>query len=185
MIHNKHHTLRIPFGNDFRIAICRDNVAPGNHTGVTFADVQELRACIVSALGRRIQVQHQVAQDGDIMLNILAETLRCVDYAIEITGNFQGHKWRWARKKGFTIVPGNEDANMGGLESFDIETYYLDDMLTAKIIDNTEPYTNNDNSGETLEIITHGQAAIIDGEIIIKADNVTLSDDDEEVIITV
>ena len=211
MIHNNHNTLRIPFGNDFRLAICRDDVAPGNHTGVTFADVHDLRACIVSALGRRIQVQHQVAQDGDLMLTVLAEPLRCMSYAVVITGSFQGHKWRWSARKCFTIVPDNDAANMAEIESFDIETYYLHDTLSAQIIDtptDTTPATvpggsaagtpispgtptpagtpiTPATSGETLEIITHGQATIIDGEILITADNVVLSEDGEELIITI
>ena len=175
--HHNHNSLRIPLGNDFRLAICRDDVAPANLPEVTFQHVQDLNACIVSPLGRRIQLQHQVMTDGDLLLTVRAEPLRCVDYAVEITGRFQGHMWRWRASKCFTIVRDNRHANMGEFESFDIETYYLHDKLTAQIVDDIE--------GETLELITHSQASIVNGEISITADNVTLSDDGEELIITI
>ena len=32
-------TLRIPYGNPFRLCMCRSNVAPGNPDNITFSDI--------------------------------------------------------------------------------------------------------------------------------------------------
>lgn len=51
--------LSIPKGNDFRVHICGDDVVPGQ-ANVSFGDVENLKAYIVSWLGRRDEVSHEL-----------------------------------------------------------------------------------------------------------------------------
>lgn len=168
--------LQIPNGNDFGIALCRDNIAPANPADVTFADIEGLEAYITRSIGAAL-VEHEVMDNGDLLLHISADNLVCTTYGIEIKGLYNGHNWRWKTSTAFRICDTNCTSSVQGNESFAPEIYYLRDLLSADIIDNGE--------GETLELITHGAARMDGGEIIITADNVELSPDAEELIITI
>jgi len=156
--------LRVPYGNPFRLFICRDNVAPGNPDDVTFADIDDLRVEITRIIRNTI-VQHEVQPDGDLMLTIPVAIQHRTTYGILMTGTYHGHPWRWKVGNVFSIVDENADSSVSGMESFDVETYYLDDILDVEV------------TGDTMTFITHGHADIFDNTL-------TLQDtDDMEVTI--
>ena len=60
-------TLRIPYGNPFRLCICRSNVAPGNPDNITFADIDDLQVTLTRIVGD-IPAAHDVMDNGDLMI---------------------------------------------------------------------------------------------------------------------
>lgn len=169
--------LRIPYGNDFRLGICRYNVVPGSPEDVTFADVSDLTVKIVSKLGWRTTMNYTITEGGDLIIDIPNTSVRRTIYGIEMTGTYGGHKWRWKANNVFQIVDTNDASTVQGYETFDEDAYWIDDVFSADIID-------NDVNGQTLELITHGQATMDGGELTITASGVELSADGEELIIT-
>lgn len=168
--------LKIPHGNDFGIALCRSIIAPGNHEGLTFADIEGLEVFLTRSNGAS-PVDFEVMDNGDLLLRLYADNLVRTTYGIELIGVYGGQRWRWKNGRAFRIVDTNCASSVQNDESFDADIYYLQDLLTADIIDNGD--------GETLELITHGAARMDGGELIISADNVELSHNGEELIITI
>lgn len=138
--------LNIPSGNNFRIHLCRANVAPSNPEDVTFEDVCGLEACLTTPMGVRIPVETEV-QDGDLLVSCPAD-LKLTTYGIELTGTYESHPWRWKHSKVFRIVDDNCESNVQGMESFSPETYFFNDIL--------EPIIDCD----TLVLITEGHATL-------------------------
>ena len=146
-------TLRIPYGNPFRLCICRSNVAPGNPDDITFADIDDLQVTLTRIVGD-IPVAHEVMDNGDLMI-IGEATLPATAYGIMMTGTYKGHPWRWRARRVFSIVLYNADSSDEPSETFDVETYYIDDILDVEV------------SGDTMTFITHGHADMDDGDLIL------------------
>ena len=163
--------LRIPYGNDFRIGICRSNVVPGSPDDVTFADVETLTLHIITTLGVRTEMQYTIPENGDLLFVVPVAVQRKTGYSIEMTGTYQGHPWRWKAKNVFSIVDSNCDSNVQGDETFGMETYYLDDDLIVE--------TNLD----TMTFITHGHADMDDGNIILQETSGTTIEVQEDTLI--
>ena len=146
--------LRIPYGNPFRLCICRSNVAPGNPDDITFADIDDLQVTLTRIVGD-ISVAHEVMDNGDLMI-IGEATLPATAYGIMMTGTYNGHPWRWRARRVFSIVLYNADSSDEPSETFDVETYYIDDILDVEV------------SGDTMTFITHGHADMDDGNLILQ-----------------
>ena len=127
-IHNRQ-LLTVPSGNDFRIHLCRRDVAPGNHADVTFVDIQDLKAYVTGFPNLRIFTTHQVHDDGDIIVDIDSTKLQHYTYGIELTGRYNGHPWRWKCDKVFKVSDTNCESSVQGMESFGVETYYIGDVV--------------------------------------------------------
>jgi len=167
------HILRVPYGNPFRIAICRNNVAPGNPDNVTFADIDNLRVEITRIM-RNKHVQHEVMENGDLLIDMPVSAQSRTTYGILMTGIYQGHPWRWKASKVFSIVDENADSSMEGMESFDVETYYVWDSLDFDI------------ENDTLEIISDGHADIVDGVLMLQSTDATeLTIDGDTIVATI
>ena len=165
--------LRIPYGNDFRIGICRSNVAPGSPDNITFADVENLTLHIISTLGVRTEMQYTIPENGDILFVVPVSVQRKTGYSIEMTGTYQGHPWRWKAKNVFCIVDSNCDSSVQPDETFGMETYYLDDDLIVE--------TNLD----TMTITTHGHASLTNGTLMIQStEHTTVSVEGKTLTIT-
>lgn len=147
-------TLRIPYGNPFQLCICRSNVAPGNPDDITFADIDDLQVTLTRIVGD-IPVTHEVMGNGDLMI-IGEATLPATAYGIMMTGTYNGHPWRWRTRRVFSIVLYNADSSDEPSETFDVETYYIDDILNVEV------------SGDTMTFITHGHADMDDGNLILQ-----------------
>lgn len=148
--------LRIPFGNDFRIHICYLNVVPGNDE-VTFSDIEDLSVSLIRLPGQSTPMDYEVTEEGDLIVDCPASKLVKTLYSIEVTGMYEGHPWRWKEKPVFRIVDANNHSNVQGMETFNEETYYLDDTLDAEI------------EGNTLILTTHSLASLEDGVITLKS----------------
>ena len=120
--------LSIPYGNPFRIHLCRADIVPNNPSSIDFDDLDEgsLRAYITTIMGARISVDVEV-DNGDLLLTIPEDTRRAT-YGIELTGTYQSHHWRWKCGKAFRISDTNCESSVQGMESFAPETYYLWDV---------------------------------------------------------
>lgn len=150
------HILRVPYGNPFRIAICRSNVAPGNPDNITFADIDDLRVQITRIM-RNKTVQHEVMDNGDLLIDMPVSAQSRTTYGILMTGTYQGLPWRWKASKVFSIVDKNADSSMEGLESFGIETYYIGDTLDVDVDD------------DMMIFITHAHADLTeDGALVLQ-----------------
>ena len=137
-------TLRIPYGNPFRLCICRSNVAPGNPDNITFADIDDLQVTLTRIVGD-IPVTHEVMDNGDLMI-IGDATLPATAYGIMMTGTYNGHPWRWRARRVFSIVLYNADSSDEPSETFDVEV-----------------------SGDTMTFITHGHAKMDNGTLDIQS----------------
>ena len=145
--------LSIPYGNPFRIHLCRADIVPNNPDSIDFDDLDagSLRAYITTIMGARISVDVEV-DNGDLLLTIPEDTRRAT-YGIELTGTYQSHHWRWKCGKAFCISDTNCESSMQGMESFAPETYYLFDTLEFEIV------------GDTLHIYTDGHASLDNGTL--------------------
>jgi hypothetical protein len=130
-------------------------VAPGNPDNITFADIDDLRVEITRII-RNKHVQHEVMDDGDLLIHIPVSAQSRTTYGILMTGTYNGHPWRWKASKVFSIVDENADSSMEGMESFDVETYYIWDILDIEV------------SGDTMTFITHAHADIADETLIMQ-----------------
>jgi hypothetical protein len=130
-------------------------VAPGNPYNITFADIDDLRVEITRII-RNKHVQHEVMDDGDLLIHIPVSAQSRTTYGILMTGTYNGHPWRWKASKVFSIVDENADSSMEGMESFDVETYYIWDILDIEV------------SGDTMTFITHAHADIADETLIMQ-----------------
>lgn len=121
--------LSIPFGNPFRIHLCRADIVPNNPSSIDFDDLDagSLRAYITTIMGSRISVD-VVVENGDLLLSILEYTRRAT-YGIELTGTYQSHPWRGKCGKAFRICDTNCESSVQGMESFAPVTYYLFDIV--------------------------------------------------------
>lgn len=166
--------LRIPYGNDFRIGICRSNVVPGSPDDVTFADVEDLHLRIVSTLGVRTEMQYTIPENGDILFAVPVAVQRKTGYSIEMNGIFNGHPWRWKAKNVFCIVDSNCDSTVQGMETFGVETYYLDDLLDVEV------------EGDTMTFVTHGHADMGNDSLMLQETSGTTVDvDGDTMVITI
>ena len=147
--------LRIPYGNPFRLCICRSNVAPGNPDDITFADIDDLQVTLTRIVGD-IPVAYEVMDTGDLMI-IGESDLPATAYGIMMTGTYNGHKWRWRARRVFSVVLYNADSSDGPSETFDVETYYIDDILDVEV------------SGDTMTFITHGHVKMDNGTLDIQS----------------
>ena len=93
--------------------------------------------------------------NGDLMI-IGEATLPATAYGIMMTGTYNGHPWRWRARRVFSIVLYNADSSDNPSETFDVETYYIDDTLDVEV------------SGDTMTFITHGHADMDDGDLILQ-----------------
>ena len=145
--------LSIPYGNPFRIHLCRTDIVPNNPDSIDFYDLDagSLRAYITTIMGARISVDIEV-DNGDLLLTIPENTRRAT-YGIEITGTYQSHLWRWKCGKAFRISDTNCESSVQGMESFMPETYYLFNTLEFEIV------------GDTLHIYTDGHASLDNGTL--------------------
>lgn len=145
--------LSIPYGNPFRIHLCRADIVPNNPDSIDFTDLDagSLRAYITTIMGARISVD-VVVENGDLLLTIPEDTRRAT-YGIELTGTYQSHPWRWKCGKAFRISDTNCESSVQGMESFAPETYYLFDTLEFEIV------------GDTLHIYTDGHASLDNGTL--------------------
>lgn len=148
-------TLRIPYGNPFRLCICRSNVAPGNPEDITFADIDDLQVYLTRIVGD-IPVEHEVMENGDLMI-IGDATLPATAYGIMMTGTYNGIPWRWRARLVFSIVLYNADGSDEPSETFGVETYYIDDILDVEV------------DGDTMTFITHGHVKMDNGTLDIQS----------------
>ena len=126
------HILCAPYGNPFKIAICRSNVAPGNPDNITFADIDDLRVEITRII-RNKHVQHEVMENGDLLIDIPVSAQSRTTFGILMTGTYNGHPWRWKCGRAFRISDTNCESSVQGMESFGVETYYLGAASPGKI----------------------------------------------------
>ena len=103
--------LRVPYGNPFKLAICRDNVAPGNPEDITFADIDDLHVELVRLLLNKT-VQHEVMENGDLLLDIPVSVQHKTTFGLLMTGTYQGHPWRWKASKVFALVDENAESSV-------------------------------------------------------------------------
>ena len=166
------HILRVPYGNPFKLAICRDNVAPGNPENITFADIDNL--CVeITRIMRNRSVDHEVMENGDLLIDMPVSKQSRTTYGILMTGTYQGHPWRWKASKVFSIVDDNADSSMEGMESFGVETYYIWDILDVEV------------SGDTMTFITHAHADIANEALMLQdTDNMEVTIEGDAIIFT-
>lgn len=143
--------LTIPRGNPFLIHLCRKDVAPNNPDDVDFSAIDGMKCYITTPMGARVSVETKV-ENGDLLLSCPAD-LRLTTYGIELVGEYNGFPWRYKRTKAFRIVDSNCESSVQGMESFGVETYYLNDALTFEI------------EGDTLHIYTDGHASLDGGTL--------------------
>lgn len=134
--------LTAPYGNPFRIHLCRADIVPNNPSSIDFDDLDagSLRAYITTILGARISVNVEV-DDGDLLLTI-QENMGRATYGIEITGTYQSHPWRWKCGKAFRIADTNCESSVQDMETFGVETYYLHDVLWVEVVDDIMHFTS-------------------------------------------
>lgn len=148
--------LQIPYGNDFKIHICYLNVVPGDDE-VTFADIEELSVSLIRLPDQSVPMDYELTEEGDLIVDCPASKLVKTLYSIEVTGIYDGHPWRWKEKPVTRIVDANNHSNVQSMETFNEETYFLDDTLEAEI------------DGNALVLTTHGLASLEDGVITLKS----------------
>lgn len=157
----KHDTLIIPSGNDFCIHLCRKDVAPANPDEIDFSLIDNLEAYATKESGIRIPLEYQIDKDGDILIIINADAHKLSTYGIELKGKFRGHNWRWKCCAVFRLTDCSCDSTVKGMESFDVETYYIWDSLDFDIKD------------DTMLVTSDGHADIVDGTLILQATDTT------------
>lgn len=165
--------LSIPYGNPFRIHLCRADIVPNNPDSIDFDDLDagSLRAYITTIMGARISVDVEV-DNGDLLITIPEDTRRAT-YGIELTGTYQSHPWRWKCGKAFRISDTNCESSVQGMESFAPETYYLFDTLEFEIV------------GDTLHIYTDGHASLDDSTLSLhETRNMSLATKGDSIIAT-
>lgn len=148
--------MEIPYGNPFRLFVCRSNVAPSNPDDVTFADIEGLNVCIVRMLGKRTEVGYEIV-DGDLLISISADEVIRTIYGLEMTGTYNGQPWRWKGDNVFRIVDSNKQSNVQPMETFGVETYYVDDILWVEVEDDTMTFTS------------HGHASLDGGTLALQS----------------
>lgn len=147
--------LRVPWGNDFRVHICYKNCVPAEEEGVSFADIEDLSVELVRFPDQRIPASYTLTDEGDIVVDVKKTVTVKTLYSVEASGTYQGHPWRWKSRPLFRLVDANKCGNVGGMETFGEDIYYVDDTFSAEV------------DGETMTIYTHGLAGITsesDGE---------------------
>lgn len=124
--------LTAPYGNPFRIHLCRADIVPNNTSSIDFSDLDEgtLQAHITTILGLQLSVDVEV-DDGDLLIYIPENTWRAT-YGIKLTGKYHGNNWRWKCGKAFRIADTNCESSVQGMESFEPETYYLNDIVDVE-----------------------------------------------------
>lgn len=151
--------LRIPYGNPFKIHLCYKNLVPSEEEGVTFADLTDLVAVLRRFPDFQTDVDYELTDEGDMIVTLPAGMLEKSLYSLEVTGQYDGHPWRWKALPIFRIVDANACDNVHGMETFGEETYYLDDTLEVEI------------DGDTLILTTHHLATLDDGVITLQSGN--------------
>lgn len=169
----KRETLTVPRGNDFKIHLCRKDVAPGNPNGVDFSMIDNLAAYATKEPGMRLFLEHEISEDGDIVISVNAEIHKLSTYGIEMTGTYHGHNWRWKCCEVFRLSDCSCESTVKGMESFDVETYYIWDILDFLVEDNT------------LDIVSEGHAWI-DGDVlhIMDTDYTKVTFENDKMIVT-
>lgn len=165
--------MTVTSGNDFKIHLCRNDVAPGNPNGVDFSLIDDLVAYATKEPGIRLPLEHEISEHGDIVISINAEIHKLSTYGIEMTGTYHGHNWRWKCCEVFRLSDCSCDSTVKGMESFDVETYYIWDILDFVV------------SGNTLDIISDGHAWIEGNALHVQdTDDTTITFEGEKMIIT-
>lgn len=147
--------LKIPKGNDFKIRISPQRIAPRQGEGASFAPIEGLSAMITRQNGESVQADYTLTEDGDIIVNI-PSTLKSVTYGLELTGVYEGDKWRWGDCSLFQIVDCNPCSNVQPLESFAADTYDIFDLPIPSLEEETLALETNGHSwisGGTLYIM--------------------------------
>jgi len=157
----KRETLTVPRGNDFKVHLCRKDVAPGNSNGMDFRAIDNLEAFATKEPGMRLPLEHKISADGDIVISVNAEIHKLSTYGIEMTGTYHGHNWRWKCCEVFRLSDCSCESTVKGMESFDVETYYIWDSLDFDIKD------------DTMLVTSDGHADIVDGTLILQATDTT------------
>lgn len=166
--------LTIPRGNPFRLHVCRANVAPANPEGVTFADIEGLRAFVSTPLGMKTEAETEVADDGDLIVTCPA-TLRITTYALELTGAYNAHPWRWKCGAAFRIADTNCESSVQGMESFEPDTYFLWDVVDLSFEGDAVAFASEGHvcfEGDALVLQdTEDTAFGFEGDAIVVTDN--------------
>ena len=158
--------IRVSRGNDFRLRICPKRIAP-RESG-TFLDVTDLMAKISRKPGDELIVQHEVTEEGDVIIFIPANVQKCSIYGVELSGRHNGHAWRWKDCEVFQITECNPCANMLSFETFDPETYCIYDDIQPSI----------DADEEALVLGTHAHAWVEDGTLyLMESDLISIDKD--------
>lgn len=137
--------LKIPKGNDFKIRISPQRIAPRQGVGASFNDIADFRAMITRQNGKPIPIDYTRTEEGDVIVNI-PSTLKNVTYGLELTGTYNGDIWRWGDCSLFQIVDCNPCSNVQSLESFAADTYDIFDLPIPSLEDETLAFQTNGNS---------------------------------------
>lgn len=151
--------LRVPYGNDFRLHICYKNVVPSEEDGISFADIEDMVVVLKRFPDNNTSVDYELTDEGDVMITLPSGMLAKSLYSLEMTGQYDGHPWRWKALPLFRIVDANACDNVHGMETFGEETYFVDDTLEAEI------------EGDTLTLTTHGLASLDNGVLTMQSGN--------------
>lgn len=149
--------LRVPYGNDFKLHLCYKNLVPSEEDGVSFADIEDMVVVLTRFPDMKTSVDYELTDEGDMIIILPSGMLVKSLYSLEVTGQYNGHPWRWKALPIFRIVDANACDNVHGLETFDEETYYVDDTLEAVL------------EGDTLTLTTHGLAALEHGVLTLQS----------------
>lgn len=147
--------LKIPRGNDFKIRISPQRIAPRQGENASFVPVVGLKVVITRQSGENIQADYVLTGDGDVIISILS-TLKSGTYGLELTGTYNEDEWRWADCSLFQIVDCNPSSNVQALESFAADTYDIYDLPIPSLEEETLAFQTNGNSwisGGTLYIM--------------------------------
>lgn len=137
--------LKIPRGNDFKIRISPQRIAPRQGENASFVPVVGLKVMITRQSGENIQADYVLTGDGDVIISILS-TLKSGTYGLELTGTYNGDEWRWADCSLFQIVDCNPSSNVQALESFAADTYDIYDLPIPSLENETLSFQTNGNS---------------------------------------
>ena len=150
--------LSIPKGNDFVVKVCGSVLVPGmDDKDMDFHEVNDLKVCLVTWLGKREEVAFEIDEEGkDFTLTVPSEMQRLTLYSIVMTGTYDGHAWRWKAGDVFRIVDTNCQSSVQPMETYSVETYWVLDSLDVDV------------DGDTMILTSHGHADINDGVLILQ-----------------
>ena len=164
--------MKIPKGNAFHIVLCPDNLAPANPEGVTFADIDVVGAALSRKFAGTKEVPYEITDIGDIDISIPAD-LVCTAYGLEVTGEYNGEQWRWKAFPMFRIVDTNDKSNMGEMETFAAERYFIGDTIEFEL------------EGDELCLSSHYMVSLEDGVLTLVSDEPSIKITDKNKILEI